>query len=426
MGFAKHIDSTRRFKLTLFLALFFIGVGKVSGADPEHELSDIDMPLFDTDSFFAVNHYHQRSVKPVVNWSLPVNLWQKTMTVETKFIETPEGPAKPGVLGVASHQRSLLKLQMAAPIFDNLLSSEGEYSYSFLSHQVQDGLGNPQNRLARLRFSGDWRNVEYGAEFRSVGKNFVNIGGRRMTPDREGGEIWAEGKFGILKLRAAMGSFWDNLEHDPARMQVTRSHGKLTAHFNRAPWPAFKLAYTRIAESSGREPRGVAPLNRWIDAWEASVEKKIQNWRTTLTSFLSINQDRLNRQDTNTVHRHRFAASYRPTKTFEFTPSFTWEEIDDPTNPRSVSTIGIFNRFHDPKLGLNWTATALFNRRFATLTADNSREIRLKSSLNWSLKDGELNPRSVSLLFDYRRENHETAGKSENFSVWLAVKFRPF
>ncbi|MDH3444690.1 MAG: hypothetical protein OEN50_12235, partial [Deltaproteobacteria bacterium] len=164
-------------------------------------MNGVETPLFDADLFFAANHYQQRSAKPVVNWSLPVNFWQNTLTVETKYLETNEEPAKPETMGLASHQRSLLKLRMAAPIFDNLLSSEGEYSYSFLSHQVNDGLGNPRNRLARLRFSGDWQNYKYGAEFRSVGKDFVNIGGRRITPDREGGEIWSEGNFGALKLR---------------------------------------------------------------------------------------------------------------------------------------------------------------------------------------------------------------------------------
>jgi hypothetical protein len=418
MGFAVRSHTTKSIKPGPLLALCLFGLSSVPCTYAQPDFDPATSPVFDAEPVFATDHYHQHFGKSLFNnWSLPLSLWQKTLTVETAYVEKPEAPATPESMGALPRQRSLLKLRMAAPIFDKLLSSEGKFSYSFLSREIQSGLGNPQNRLARLRFTGDWRAFNYGAELRSVGRHFIKLNGPPMTPDREGGEIWTETKFGPLKLRAAMGSFWDNLEHDSSRSQMTRSHGNVTVNFSHGSWPSLRLVYTRAIEASSREPVGAARRNRWIDIWQSSVQGKFHDWHPSLTSSLSIIRDRWSAQNTFAVQRHRIAAAYRPIKAWEFIPSFTWEEVRDPANPSRATSVGLLNRFQDAKLGLQWTTTAVFNRRTAFLAANNTREFQLKSSLGWLFQGAARDRRSVSLLFDYRRADHETTGKSEHFSI---------
>ncbi|HZD40306.1 MAG TPA: hypothetical protein VE131_06260, partial [Terriglobales bacterium] len=289
MGFLRHINPPEWLKLAPFLVLFVFAASSVE-AGQEWQIPQTDL-VFDQDSFLAAHIDHESAV-PVVNWSLPVNLWQKNLMLETKYIQKPESALTQEAIHVLSNQNSLLRLRMAAPLVSGVLMSEGEVSYSFLSDQRR-GLWNSDNRLARARFTGGWQGFQYAAEMRSVGKTFVSIDGPQPIADQEGGEIWVERRLGVLKLRLSAGSFSDNLEHETDRLQMTTSQGRVTAYLDRAPWPSIKFAYGRQLETSAREPQGVSARDRWVDTWESTVERRIHNWQPSFSSFLSITHDRL-------------------------------------------------------------------------------------------------------------------------------------
>jgi len=423
--FLKHAGSKTCSSRTPFLVLCFLVQAAVSNAESAHVSNGAGVPILDTESILATHLDDQRSYRPVISWSLPVKLWQKTLTLQTKYIEAPEAPPTlEEMLDGGRRQSSVLRFRLAAPIFDRVLTSETEFSYLFSSHQTKNYLGSPENRLARLRLAGEWQKITYAAELRSVGKNFINIDGPGVIPDREGGEIWAERKFGSLKLRASLGSFWDNLDLDRHRARMTTTLGSVTAHLARAPWPSFGFAYTRRTETSSREPDGEARQRRWIDTWEFSVKRTLYDWRPFFSSFFSVTQDRLLPQNSVVSHRHHLAASYQPTRAWLFTPSITWEEIKSRVNPRRVFTIGMVNRFKESKFDLQWTITTLFRQE--KTPSEHSREIDLRSGVSWLFYNETKDRNSVSLQVTYRQAKDPVSGKSENFSVWLAFTLKRF
>jgi hypothetical protein len=92
--------------------------------------------------------------------------------------------------------------------------------------------------------------LEAGAEYRSAGKRLDGlVRAPAAFKDREGYEVWAAQRFGVLRLRLSDSVLSDNVDRNPALPRTTRDQSAVSAELSVTAWPVLGLTYA-TGESS--------------------------------------------------------------------------------------------------------------------------------------------------------------------------------
>ncbi|HEX9444836.1 MAG TPA: hypothetical protein VGA73_11985 [Candidatus Binatia bacterium] len=335
---------------------------------------------------------------PKLNRSFELlNLWENGLKVKTDYIEKQPGDDLKS-LSPGTPQPGEVKALVTSSIVDRLLNAEGELAYSSPDSQKLLGIGEETHRLLRFGLKGGWTNFAYGAEYRSVGKDFINLAGPGFAADQEGAELWTEQKYGIFSFRESFSRFTDNAADDPARPLTTRALGGASLAIARPAWPIVSFFYTGGLLSTSREPDGFTPQRGALHSLGTSLQYRLSGLEATLASAYSLND---------IASRAGAASSRVATRT----PLFS--------------------------LALNYRPTILpmkihaFGSYTTTKTSDGGTDnngVNLSGALAWELGASRAGKNTLFLggTFNRRQDVVNPGASNKDASVWVRVKIAGF
>jgi hypothetical protein len=329
-----------------------------------------------------------------------VNLGRNSLTVKTQLVEKPAE----GWSGLATQDQGQGKLSTVATssIFGRLLIAEGEWAYNSSDVKSLGGLGQGPNRLLRLGAKGAWAEYMYGAEYRSVGKDFVNLGGPAFAGDQEGGELWVQRKLGLFTVKTSVSDFTNNVAADPNVLDVTKLQGGANLSYARPSWPVLSLFYSKGSQWSSNEPDGFQPQTGTFDSLGTALQYKAAQWDTTLSSTFSFD-------DITTRPDRRFRLA--PARAQTHTPALSLGLNYRPSIlPVQVSAFGSYTK---TEASDGHTDNDVFN---------------LSAALVWSLGETPAGKNTLSLgtTVNNHLDNVNPEASSENVSVWVRLKVAAF
>ncbi len=224
--------------------------------------------------------------------SLFFNFGQNDFAIKTSVFEKPSGSAEAGNFAGEAGKRDGLQALATGALFERNLVTEGELAYGPFDPKSLQGLGDSEHRLLRLAVKSAWGDLGYGAEYRVVGKRYINLFGPQIGSDQEGGEIWTERKFGVVGLKTSLSQFTDNIEKDPLSPRITKTQAGATLSFAPPSWPSFSLSYYRGFSSSSEEPSGFQPRRGSLETLGASVDYHASAWDARVSSSYALSNDR--------------------------------------------------------------------------------------------------------------------------------------
>ncbi len=404
--------SMERIFVVLLAAFFFLS--PVAYAE---ELREENGPLQFFSAFDAgIPPYAEaaakNSVSPASNKSLVLlNLENNSLTLKTQYLEKSDDKLR--FLDLPAHPREQFGLLATSSVIDKYLAAEGEIAYSSAaansprSQSLLD-FGETQNRLLRLGVKGTAAEFSYGAEYRSVGKDFFNLANAKVAKDQDGGEIWLQRKLGIFGLKLSGSDFTNNVARDPSLPQIHKLQGGASASIAPPSWPVLSVFYYKGVQRSSNEPGGFDPQSGPLDTVGASLSYKGSRWDGTLAATYALSDitSRLGREQ-NAVGRYTVNTARVRTMTPGL--SFGWNYYLSP--PVQLSAFGSYSKT---------TASDKYT---------NSDVLNLGAALNWKFGLGAgaaKNTLSVGGAFNAHRDNVNAYNSNHDVSVWTRLKIPVF
>ncbi len=277
--------------LVIFFALSDTGWAQAPLEQPTHLALLPLNQLIMSGPFISESEFGRPRANPVKS-SLLLSLSQDPFTLKTSLVEKHSNGQGFNDLSAAAGRQKLLQTLATAALLEGILVTEGEVAYSSFDPKSLGGVGKPQNRLLRFGVKGAWKDLGYGAEYRSVGKGFTNLAGPQVATNQEGGELWVQQKFGALSLRGSLSEISDNLEKDPTSPRFTKTQGGATMSLALPSWPLLSLFYHRAFSSSSDEPTDLRPRKGSVETAGASLYYAASGWAATLSSTYAQADDR--------------------------------------------------------------------------------------------------------------------------------------
>lgn len=350
-------------------------------------------------------------LSPASNKSLVlVSLDNDSLILKTQFLEKFED--RPRFLAVPPQPQEQFGLLATSTLIERRLTAEGEVAYSSLDSAMPRSQSlfdfeESQNRLLRLTFKGTLADFGYGAEYRSVGRDFVNLANAAVAKDQEGAELWLQRNFGIFGFKLSGSNFTNNVARDPTLPQISKLQGGVSASVAPPSWPVLSVFYYKGLQRSSNEPAGLGPQNGPLDFFGASLQYKGSRWDGTLATTYSVSDiaSRLGKEQ-NTAGR--FYVNYSHLTTL--TPGLSFG----------------FN-YYPSLLPIQLTAAGSYARTTTSDKFTNSDVLNLAASLNWKLGEpAAKSTLSVGAGFNAHLDNLNAYNSSHDVSVWTRLKIPVF
>ncbi len=366
---------------------------------------------------------------PFLRSAIVLRLSEKTF-LKTHYSEKKEEPRDLTSLAEERVRRGLLRLQITSPLLDGRLHSEGELAYAIHNTDTADGFGKPQNQLVRLRLKGDWAGLDYGAEYRYVGKRFFSLGGPSVTSDREGGEFWGERQFGVMRLKTSLGAFWDNLENEVDRPRNTEIHGRISTEVAFPSWPVLSFSYSRGSRASSKEPAGYVAEKFLTDTFAASLRYGRGNWDGKFSSTASVADDLLGLGRNSLKFDHKLEGRYRPTKSLAMIPSLTLAQERNRSAGTEIATpaLALTLNYNNSEQGLRYIASGSLSKQVSREGLPDRTTLGFKTGMDWNLDQKFPKRKTLSIHFDYRHTSDRSlaGGREESLSGWVIFRLAAF
>lgn len=390
----------RLYKLILLLSLLFSGAHAHARAPqnvPAGPLAFFSVPQPSLLPPYGGHDYLAPPASARSGSIVLLNLGENALMVKTDYIEKQAGDDFRSLTGPL-HKQGEVKALATSSIIKGLLNAEGELAYN--STDGPYTFGDGAHRLMRFGLKGSWTQLTYGAEYRSVGKEFVHLAGPKLAADQEGGELWAERKFGIFAVKGSLSRFTDNVADDPTRPLTTRLLAGPTFTIAQPSWPILSFFYSGGLLTTAREPPGFRPQRGPLNNVGASLFYGAAQWDATVAASYSLSNiasraaspSRSSRVETNTPVLS-LGLNYRPS-----------------ILPISVNAFGSYTR---------------------TSTSDSytdANTLNLSAALVWNLGETRAGRNTVSLGGTFNRYlDAVTPGASNrDLTVWLRFKIAGF
>lgn len=397
----KQVPSVLLFLTTLFFLAF-----SVRGEEPQ---TTINQPQLFSSSDAGLPPFVEtakNALSPASNKSLVLlNLDNNTFTLKTQYAEKFDD--KPRFLIAPDRSQEQFGLLATSSVFGRYLTAEGEVAYNSspsLGPRPQSlfDFGETQNRLLRFTFKGAVADFAYGAEYRSVGKDFFNLNNAKIAKDQEGGEIWLQKSFGIFGFKLSGSEFTNNVARDPALPQISKLQGGASASISPQSWPSLSVFYYKGLQRSLNEPAGSDTQNGSLNSFGASLYYRGSQWDGTLAATYSMS-DIMSRSGKGQNAGRYFERTMSPGMSFglNYYPSIL---------PVQLTAFGAYSK---------------------TATGDkytNSDVLNLGAALNWKLggSGAAKSTLSVGAGFNAYLDNVNAYNSNHDVSVWTRLKVPVF
>jgi hypothetical protein len=353
-----------------------------------------------------------KGIAPDSNKSLVLlNLENNSLTLKTQYLEKFDD--KPRFLAMPANPQEQFGLLATSTLVERHLTAEGEVAYSSPAPAVPRSqslfdFGENQNRLLRFGVKGTLADFGYGAEYRSVGRDFVNLANAPVARDQDGAEVWLQKSFGIFGFKLSGSDFSNNVARDPTLPQINRLQGGASASISPPSWPVLSVFYYKGLQRSSNEPAGFDPQNGAFDSFGASLQYKGSRWDGMLATTFSVS-DIASRLGKVQNAAGRLYADYSHLKTM--TPGVSFG----------------FN-YYPSLLPVQLTAFGAYSKTTTSDKYTNSDVLNLGAVLNW--KFGGPGPAKSTLSvgggFNAYLDNVNAYNSNHDVSVWTRLKVPVF
>jgi hypothetical protein len=336
---------------------------------------------------FAGNNSFQKFDVEPVHTSLLLKLADESFKVKASYAGKQAGKeGSNGILGKAEWG-GLLNFLATSSFFGGRLGGEGEVAYSLVDAEKAKGLGRGWPSLLRFGLKGAWGGFGYGAEYRSVEKDFVDSTGSKVASDQKGGQVWGQRSFGPVRVKSSVSQFWNDVDGNPQLPRVTNST-TTTFHYSRS------------------------------------------TWRTTLSSTYSLVSERFGPRKKSVVFSHVLRGSYRPTGAITIIPTFSLRQENNHfsrirTETPSASLSLAYRLLHDV---LTFTALGSYTGTWSSDRLKDTRTLKLTANMDWNLGKSTPGTKTLSFKFSYKHHLDITSPDSshDHLSVKLLLKIASF
>jgi hypothetical protein len=152
-----------------------------------------------------------------------------------------------------------------------------------------------------------------------------------MQLDRRGGELWAERRVGVGRLRLSLARGADNVDQDPRTDTTTTSRGGVSLELARPRGPTLTLAYARgLTETEHGPATSHAPGGPSTTAAVETVSASLgyhgrRRWDASLSSAVSRRQEPATDRETTSVSCD-LRGTYRPTASVTLAPAVEFRD----------------------------------------------------------------------------------------------------
>jgi len=253
-------------------------------------------------------------------------------------------------------------LETLKPEVDIFQNKPSEFDETFfLSSLVPN---ESDNRFEILHLEQKFKNLNYGLEYRYVGKNLsdfdrykkktdtkTNFG---LENDQEGVEIWGEKNIESIGFKTFFSRFWDNVDRDPALPRMLTQRYGLEMKYKMDLLPVC-LSFSHISEQS--EDTFEIESSEYHGEQKKIYKSSLQYYAgkifdITASARYSLSQDLFDPNNETQSFQHKISSSIHPVSNLTIIPTlsfgeyqYLWdgEQRENPSASLSISYNQIFN-----------------------------------------------------------------------------------
>jgi hypothetical protein len=323
-----------------------------------------------------------RSSQNIYENRYQVNFGPQVVNIRASYRERPDLNINLNSDPATGNIQRYFDLRATSALAGTSLVGEGEIAYNALNSFD----GNMEPGMVRFGLKHRWRDLTYGADYKSIAKGFTPIAGTIADQSRDEAQIWGEHSLGLFNLRGAIGESWERVI-DAADLRVTRS-AAAAIQINRGQWGgSFSTSYGLIGQGS-------AP------------------------------------NEENTVFIKKLTTSYRPSDFLVLEPNFSlkqeWNQI---TSVRTQTPTTELSLTYSPlQSAIRLTGGASFSRIF---NRDGSNDVSIHGTsavVDWKIGKFLWRNDTLSFTFSYDRQLDRVfrANSHDGLSSMLQFKIAGF
>jgi hypothetical protein len=290
---------------------------------------------------FGNSVFQLPDARPVES-SVQFHLAERTLRLKTSYFEKnfPQDP-----LDGENRRRRVMSIVGTSDLVGDLLKSETGFAYNPFSPGMFAGPGAEIPTMFRFGVKGKWQGYQYGAEYRSSDKDFMNLKGSEARRSEKASRIWGERAFGPVRVNMALSQLWTNVNEISNQRRVTRRTS-------------------------------------------ASVHLKKSNWDTKISSHYQLRKDRFLDGKTVEEMSQELRTSYKPVDFLKISPRFKLrEEWDRTSGVRTENPlVSLSFTLKSRREILNITGSTSYGWTRSSDRLTNARNFWSKAKLIWNLR----------------------------------------
>ncbi len=323
------------------------------------------------------------------------NFGENLLTVKSALVEQQPGD-QPKPAAALAPKPAVVRMLANSSIIDRLLDAEAELAYSSPDTGTLSGIGEDVHRLLRMKVKGTVSGTSYGAEYRWVGRDFMNVAGPAFAQNQQGLELWSERKLGpVFGLKTSLSRFTDNTAADSTLPFTTRTIAGTNLSVALPAWPTFNLFYSGGLLATSHEPDGTAPQRGTVQNAGAQLVYHRSAWEMAASSAFAFNS----------------LASHGAVPVRTHTPVFS---------------LGF--KYQPIGLPLQANAFGSYTRNKASDASSDNNEFALSAALSWNLGVSRFG--KSTLLFAGSLNRHidlvDPTASHKDASAWIRFKVDAF
>ena len=206
-----------------------------------------------------------RSSENIYESRYKVNFGPQVVNIRASYRERPDLNVNLNSDPATANIQRYFDLRATSALAGTSLVGEGEIAYSALNSFD----GTMQPGMVRFGLKHRWRDLTYGADYKSITKGFTPIAGTIADQSRDEAQIWGEHSLGPFNLRGAIGESWERVI-DAADLRVTRS-AAAAIQINRGQWGgSFSTSYGLIGQGSASNEESTVFIKRLTTSYRPS------------------------------------------------------------------------------------------------------------------------------------------------------------
>ena len=316
---------------------------------------------------------------------------------------------------------------------------DAEMASSSTGTDASNTYWSPDYGMMKLGSSASWYDVNFGASYQAVGKDFEeltdeSVAGQKKKKDRidnntDRTEFWSHRQFGNLGIKAYASLDNSNLARDPdlPRFTTQKAGGSINYLFSRWPQVGVNLEYAAGTLTSSEEPAAVKSVGTNARDVAGSLYYTGDVWSGSL--YTESSTGKAGTDSVANVQSYYADASFYPVKTISISPSFSYirEEYPDLKTSTDTQSSSLTFNYNPGSSGLSYTLYGEHSTEKNVAWALDSDYVYTSLAVNWKDEKPKslFKQWSVELFYDQYQDNVNSAGNTGGPGIMLKLRSSP-